>query len=248
MPAKLMALIHGLASLAFSKVCRKSRNIAWSMPRISSSGAYALMKPRVRSLGLRWGRITGRGNDCASSVGAGGGYRFKNASVMFALSAFDFFGADGSPRVYSEGSSSEDAPPGSPVCASSRSHSFSSSCSMMTSSSAPSSCSEVGVLVLLSCGGIGLLLLFSVVNDLAFFLSLRAWMLSDARPIPPATPDTAYRRMLSNPPRPAIYFDSRREVGCRVEKTIEQRVTAVGLQGGLKCFGQHLPSRKSRAE
>ena len=33
-----------------------------------------------------------------------------------------------------------------------------------------------------------------------------------------------------------------------MEKRIEQRVTGVGLQGGFKCFGQHLPSRESRAE
>ncbi len=37
--ARLMVLIHGLASLAISKVCRKSRNMVWSIPLLSSSGA-----------------------------------------------------------------------------------------------------------------------------------------------------------------------------------------------------------------
>lgn len=67
-PARSMTLSHGDVAVALSKPSRKAMKVGWSMPQRIRSGAYALMNPRSRFLGRRWGRITGYGS-CAGAAG-----------------------------------------------------------------------------------------------------------------------------------------------------------------------------------
>lgn len=57
--ARLMASSHGDDWVDVSKVVIKSRNMSCDMPQGPREGAYALMKPRERVLGLFCGRMTG---------------------------------------------------------------------------------------------------------------------------------------------------------------------------------------------